>query len=128
MDSGIKQQIMAENKPAHFEEYFAQFPKEVREILQKIRETIQAEAPDAHETISYGMPTFKMKKNLLHFAAYKNHIGFYPTPSGVKAYEDELVGYEYAKGSIKFPLTEPIPFDLIAKITRFRVKESLEKK
>jgi uncharacterized protein YdhG (YjbR/CyaY superfamily) len=105
------------------EEYFAIFPEEVREILKKIRQTIHKAAPEASETISYQMPTFKMKGNLVHFAAFKNHIGFYPTPSGTEAFQKELAPYKGGKGSIRFPLDQPIPYGLIEKIVKFRVKE-----
>lgn len=109
------------------DEYIATFPDEIQAILQEIRETIKAAAPDATEKISYQMPTFALKGNLVHFAAFKNHIGFYPTPSGVEAFKDELARYESAKGSIQFPLTEPMPLDLITRIVKMRVAENLQK-
>lgn len=103
--------------------YISTFPKEVQEILEKVRETIQKAAPDATEAISYQMPTFKLNgKNLVHFAAWKNHIGFYPTPSGTEEFKDRLSKYEGAKGSVKFPLNQPMPYDLITDITKFREK------
>jgi uncharacterized protein YdhG (YjbR/CyaY superfamily) len=105
------------------DEYIAQFPKEIQEILQKIRQLIHENAPDATEAISYQMPTFKMKTNLVHFAAFQKHIGFYPTPSGIVEFKAELAPYESGKGSIQFPLTQPIPYDLIKKIVIFRVEE-----
>lgn len=110
------------------EKYISQFPDEVQEILQKIRKTIREEAPDAEEIINYQIPTFKLNGNLVHFAAFKKHIGFYPTPSGIENSRDELKEFETAKGSVKFPLNRPIPYSLISKITRFRVKEQLDKK
>ena len=105
------------------DEYISQFPEEIRNILNKIRKTIKESALDAKETINYGIPTFKLKGNLVHFAAFKEHIGFYPTPSGINAFKDELSSYDTSKGSIKFPLEKPIPFDLIQKIVKYRVNE-----
>ena len=107
--------------------YIASFPEETRKLLQQVRITISNVAPEAKETISYGMPTFTLKGNLVHFAAFKNHIGFYPTPSGIEAFKKELSVYEGAKGSVQFPLAKPIPFDLISKIVEFRVNENLKK-
>ena len=107
--------------------YIASFPEETRALLKQIRTTIRKAAPEAKETISYGMPTFTLKGNLVHFAAFKNHIGFYPTPSGIEAFKKELSVYEGAKGSVQFPLAKPIPFGLISKIVEFRVKENLKK-
>lgn len=109
------------------DEYIAGFPLEVQAILQKIRQTIQAAAPDATEKISYQMPTFLFHGNLVHFAAYKNHIGFYPVPSGIEAFKEQLAPYKQGKGSVQFPLDRPIPYELIAKIVRFRVEENREK-
>jgi len=113
--------------PTIIDEYIAGFPPGVREILQKIRLTIREAAPDAQETIKYRMPTFTLKGNLVHFAAFKNHIGFYPVPSGIEAFKDELSGYVGGKGSVRFPLDRPIPYDLIDKIVRFRVQENMER-
>jgi uncharacterized protein YdhG (YjbR/CyaY superfamily) len=113
--------------PKTIEEYVADFPEDVQEILQKIRSVIREEAPLAQEAISYQMPTFKLNGNLVHFAAFKNHIGFYPTPTGTEKFQKELAPYKGGKGSIRFPLDEPIPYDLIRKIVIFRVTESLEK-
>jgi uncharacterized protein YdhG (YjbR/CyaY superfamily) len=107
--------------------YIASFPEETRKLLQQLRLTISKAAPEAKETINYGMPTFTLKGNLVHFAAFKNHIGFYPTPSGIEAFKKELSVYEGAKGSVQFPIAKPIPFDLISKIVEFRVKENLKK-
>jgi uncharacterized protein YdhG (YjbR/CyaY superfamily) len=114
--------------PSQIDEYIACFPDDVQEILEKIRMTIRKAAPDAEETISYQMPTFALKGNLVHFAAYKNHIGFYPTSTGIEAFKKELSVYEGGKGSVRFPLDKPIPFDLISRIVKFRVKENLEPK
>jgi len=113
--------------PNTIDKYIATFPEDVQAILKKIRVTIQKAAPDAEETINYGIPTFTLKGNLVHFAGFKNHIGFYPTPSGIEKFKDELSKYEGAKGSVKFPLDKPIPYTLIGKIVKFRVKENLER-
>lgn len=108
--------------------YIKQFPKEVQVILEKIRETIHTASPDAMEAISYQMPTFKLHgKNLVHFAAWKKHIGFYATPSGNEAFKKELSVYQGAKGSVQFPLDKPMPFELIKKIALFRAKEITNK-
>lgn len=105
--------------------YIAQFPKEVQVILEKIRQTVADAAPGAVEAISYQIPTFKLNgSNLVHFAAWKDHIGFYATPAGNTAFQKELARYKMAKGSVRFPLDEPIPYDLVAEIARFRVKET----
>lgn len=109
--------------------YIASFPTEVQGILEQIRQTIRKAAPGATEAISYQIPTFKMNgSNLVHFAAWKEHIGFYATPSGNAAFKKELARYKVAKGSIRFPLDEPIPYGLVAKIVKFRVKEIQLKK
>ena len=106
------------------DEYIKTFPKDVQSILEKMRQTIRKAAPEAVEAISYQMPTFKLNgKNLVHFAAWRNHIGFYPTPSGTEAFKKELSRYKAAKGSVQFPLGEPIPYDLVKKIVIFRMKE-----
>ena len=117
----------ARTKFEDIDSYIASFPEETRKLLQQLRITISKAAPEAKETINYGMPTFTLKGNLVHFAAFKNHIGFYPTPSGIEALKKELSVYEGAKGSVQFPLAKPIPFDLISKIVEFRVKENLKK-
>jgi len=108
------------------DEYIAGFPKEIQEILEKVRRTIRNAAPDAEEAIKYQIPTFVLKGNLVHFAAFKNHIGFYPAPRGIEEFKEELAAYKGAKGSVQFPLDQPIPFDLIDRIVRFRVKDNLE--
>ena len=111
------------------DEYIKLFPRDVQGVLEKVRQTIQDAAPDAVETISYGMPTFKLNgKNMVHFAGWKNHIGFYPTPSGTETFQKELAPYKAAKGSVQFPLDQPIPYDLIKKITLFRMREIQEQK
>jgi uncharacterized protein YdhG (YjbR/CyaY superfamily) len=107
--------------------YIAAFPKETQKILKEIRATIKAAAPDAEEKISYQMPTFFLKGNLVHFAAYKKHIGFYPTPSGIQAFKNELSPYKGAKGSVQFPIDKPMPLELISKIVKLRVAENLKK-
>lgn len=106
-------------------DYIAGFPAEVQEKLQKVRQAIRAAAPEAQEKISYQMPTFWLEGNLVHFAGYKRHIGFYPTPSGISQFEEQLAGYKRSKGAVQFPLDEPVPYELIAEITRFRVTENL---
>ena len=113
--------------PKTIDEYIAGFPHEVQEILEKIRKTIRTAAPDAEETIKYRMPTFTLKGNLVHFAAFRKHVGFYPVPTGIEGFRNELSVYEGGKGSVKFPLDKPIPLDLIGKIVEFRVKENLER-
>jgi uncharacterized protein YdhG (YjbR/CyaY superfamily) len=111
----------------NIDEYIAGFPEDTQEILRKIRAVIREAAPDAQETISYQMPAFKLNGNLVYFAAFKNHIGFYPIPTGIEAFKKELSAFKQGKGSIQFPLDEPIPYDLITKIVKFRVKENLAK-
>lgn len=109
------------------DEYIAAFPENVQDILNKIRGIIRDVAPEAKEVISYQIPTFKLNGNLVHFGAFKDHIGFYPTPSGIAKFEKELSPYAGAKGSVRFPLSEPIPYDLIRQIVAFRVSEAREK-
>jgi len=109
-------------------EYIAGFPPDVQKLLQQIRATISKAAPEAEETLKYRMPTFVLNENLVHFAGFEKHIGFYPTPSGIEAFKRELAGYKSAKGSVQFPLNEPVPLDLIKKMVEFRVKETREKK
>lgn len=109
------------------DEYIATFPEEVQTILQELRATIKAAAPDATETISYQMPTFFLNGNLVHFAAFKSHIGFYPAPRGIEAFKEELSGYKGAKGSVQFPIVEPLPLELITRMVKFRVEENLKK-
>ena len=109
------------------DEYISGFPKDIQKVLQEIRNTIRKAAPDAEETINYAIPTFKLNGNLVHFAAFQKHIGFYPAPSGIDAFKKELSAYDGAKGSVQFPLDQPIPLALITRIVKFRVKENLEK-
>ncbi len=118
---------MASETPQTIDEYIAGFPKDVQEKLQQVRRTIREAAPDAQEKISYKMPTFTLKGNLVYFAAFKNHLGFYPIPSGIEEFKEELSAYQQGKGSVQFPLDKPIPYDLISRIVKFRVKENLAK-
>ena len=114
--------------PKNIDEYIAGFPDDVQEMLEQIRMTIRKAAPDAEETISYQMPTFTLKGSyLVYFAAYKKHIGLYPAPRGIEEFKEELSAYDGGKGTVRFPLDKPIPFDLISKIVKFRVKELLER-
>lgn len=117
---------MKNNGFSSIDEYIAEFPKDVQKILQQLRATIRAAALDAEETISYQIPTFTLKGNLVHFAAWKTHIGFYPAPSGIKTFAQELLKYETAKGSIKFPIKDPLPLELISNIVKFRAVENLQ--
>jgi uncharacterized protein YdhG (YjbR/CyaY superfamily) len=110
--------------PQTIDDYIAGFPAEVQAILQQVRATIREAAPDAVETINYQMPTFKLHGNLVHFGAFKHHIGFYPTPSGTDHFREQLAAYKHAKGSIQFPLDQPIPHDLIREIVQYRVQEN----
>jgi uncharacterized protein YdhG (YjbR/CyaY superfamily) len=109
------------------DEYISNFPLEIQEKLKEIRKVVKESAPEAVEKISYQMPTFVLHGNLVHFAAFKNHIGFYPTPSGIDAFRDELSEYKGAKGSIQFPLEKPMPYELISKIVKARVTENINK-
>ncbi len=109
------------------DEYIATFPAGTQKILQEIRAAIKAAAPGAEEKISYQMPTFFLNGNLIHFAAFKNHIGIYPTPSGTEAFKEEIAKYKTAKGSIQLPLDQPMPLKLIDRIVKFRVAENLQK-
>lgn len=109
------------------DEYIATFPKNVQVILEELRQAIRDSAPNAKEAISYQMPTFKLNGNLVHFAAYKNHIGLYPTSSGIEAFKEKLTDYEISKGAVRFPLNKPLPFDIVKKMVKYRVKENLDK-
>jgi uncharacterized protein YdhG (YjbR/CyaY superfamily) len=113
--------------PKDIDEYIAGFPADIQELLQNIRRTIHEAAPDAEETIKYQMPTFVQNGNLVHFAAFKNHLGLYPAPHAIEEFKDELSAYEGAKGSVRFLLDQPIPYELIGRIVRFRVADSLAK-
>lgn len=112
------------NKPANIDEYIASFPEEVQQLLEFVRKTVQKSAPTAEEKISYGMPAFTFNgKNLIYFAGYKNHIGFYPGAGAIKAFANEIAIYENAKGSVQFPLTKKMPATLIGKIIKYRMED-----
>lgn len=113
--------------PVTIDEYIAGFPGEVRVRLERIRQTIRKAAPEAEEAIAYRMPTFRLNGNLVHFAAFQKHIGFYPTPSGVENFRKELAPYATSKGAIQFPLDRPVPYALIGRIVKLRVKENQAK-
>ena len=113
------------NRYKTIDEYIANFPPKVRSILRKIRTTIKIAAPDAKEKISYGIPTFDLNGNLVHFAAYKSHIGFYPTSSGINKFKNEFGTYKVSKGTVQFPIDTAIPYDLIKQIVEFRVEENI---
>jgi uncharacterized protein YdhG (YjbR/CyaY superfamily) len=115
-------------KASNIDEYIAQFPEAIQARLEQMRATIHKAAPEAEEAISYAMPTFKLNGNLVHFAAYKNHIGFYPAPQGIESFKKELSKFKGAKGSVQFPHDQPLPLALVTKIVKFRVKQNMEKK
>ena len=117
----------ADGAPEDIDQYIAGFPPEVQQMLEKLRAAIRKAAPEAEEAIKYRMPTFVLNGNLVHFAAYKNHIGFYPTPSGIEAFKEQLSRYKSAKGSVQFPIDQPLPVSLVEKIVEFRVKEARAK-
>ena len=118
---------MATSQAATIDEYIAGFPPETRRILEEVRATIRAAAPDATETISYAIPTFDLNgRHLVHFAGYAGHIGFYPTPNGVAEFEAELSEFHQGKGSVQFPLSRPVPLDLIRRIVQFRVAQAAQ--
>jgi uncharacterized protein YdhG (YjbR/CyaY superfamily) len=110
------------------DEYIKTFPENVRHILNELRQTIKEVAPEAQETINYQIPTFTLNGNLVHFAAFEHHIGFYPTPSGMEAFKKELSSYKGAKGSVQFPIHQPLPLSLIRRIVEYRVKENMARK
>ena len=118
---------MVQNSAKNIDEYIGSFPEDIQQILEKVRATIQSLAPEATEDIKYAIPTFVLNGNLVHFAAFKSHIGFYPAPTGTEAFKEDLAPYKTGKGSIQFQLDEPIPYDLIKKIVLFRVEENLKK-
>ena len=118
---------MKTTPPKTIDEYIAGFPQGVQEALQKIRGIVTKAAPDAEEAIKYQMPTFVLQGNLVHFAAFQKHIGFYPTPSAIAAFKSDLAGYAWAKGSVQFPLNRSIPYPLIKQMVEFRVRETREK-
>jgi uncharacterized protein YdhG (YjbR/CyaY superfamily) len=109
------------------DEYIAAFPADIQKLLKQMRSTIAKAAPKAEEAIKYAIPTFTLNGNLVHFAAFKNHIGFYPAPSGIEAFKKEVAEYEAGKGSLQFPLDKPLPLSLVTKIVKYRVAQNLEK-
>ncbi|WP_273851865.1 iron chaperone [Guptibacillus spartinae] len=115
------------NTPESIDDYISQFTPEVQKILETIRKVIKEAAPEAEEKISYKMPTFALKGNLVHFAAYTNHIGFYPTPNGIHAFKEELSGFKTSKGAVQFPIKASIPYELIRRIVTYRVNENNRK-
>ena len=120
---------MPTQKPSskEIDKFIARYPKEVQVVLEKLRKTIHEAAPNAEETINYGIPTFTLEGNLVHFSALQDHVGFYPAPSGIEKFKKELSVHEGAKGSVQFPLDQRIPYGLISRIVKFRVKENLAK-
>jgi uncharacterized protein YdhG (YjbR/CyaY superfamily) len=123
-----RESLLLRDQLATIDEYIASFPPDVQEKLQGIRAVIRRAAPDAEEAIRYGIPTFRLNGNLVHFAAFRNHISFFPTSSGVEAFRKELSSYSLSKGTIQFPLDKPVPYDLVERIVRFRVEETRKKK
>jgi uncharacterized protein YdhG (YjbR/CyaY superfamily) len=119
---------MEQIKAKNIDEYIAAFPGDVQKKLQQMRTAIRKAAPEAEEAISYAIPTFKFHGNLVHFAAFKKHIGFYPAPRAIEAFKKELSVYEGGKGTVQFPLDKPLPLSLISKIVKFRVKSNRERK
>ena len=113
----------ARSTPTNVDDYIAGFPKNVQQLLQSVRGAIRASVPEASEKISYGIPTFTLGRNLIHFAAFRNHIGLYPGTAAIKTFEEELKGFPTAKGTVRFPLNEALPLPLSAKIVRFCVAE-----
>ena len=120
--------MTSQEGPRDIDEYIADFPEEIRKRLEQVRATIRKAAPEAEEAIKYRIPTFVLNGNLVHFAAFKNHIGFYPAPQGIEEFKEELSAYKGAKGSVQFPHDRPIPLDLISRIVKFRAAQNLEKK
>ncbi len=127
MQTKIKTMKPNQSPPKTITDYIALFPGETQELLTQVKLTIKAAVPNAEEKISYQMPTFFLNGNLVHFAAWREHIGFYPGASGIAAFQKELANYKNAKGSVQFPFDQPIPFDLITQIVKFRVDENLKK-
>lgn len=115
------------NKPSSIDAYIAGFPKQIQDILQQVRHTVTKAAPGAQETIKYDMPTFTFKGNLVHFAAFKKHIGFYPAPTGDPAFEKDLAPYKTGRGSVQFPYNKPLPLELITRIVKLNVQRNTKK-
>jgi len=118
---------MEQPKPENVDQYIANFPAATQKLLQQVRETIHLAVPDAKEVISYGMPAFKQKGILVYFAGYAKHIGFYPTGSGIEAFKNEFGNYKWSKGAVQFPIDQPMPLDLITRISKFKAERDLEK-
>lgn len=118
---------MKSSPASSVDEYISGFPQNIQDILEQVRATVKKAAPGAEEAIKYAIPTLTLKGNLVHYAAFKNHIGFYPAPSGTEEFKAELSVYKSGKGSVQFPLDKPMPLTLITKIVKFRVRENLEK-
>jgi len=118
---------MKKQEPKTIDEYIALFPAKTQTMLQQVRQTIASAIPNAKEVISYKMPAFKQNGILVYFAAYKNHIGFYPTGSGIEAFQHEFGDYKWSKGAVQFPIDKPMPLDLITRITKFKAERDLEK-
>jgi uncharacterized protein YdhG (YjbR/CyaY superfamily) len=118
---------MKTNQATNIDDYIAAYPEDIQQLLQTIRATIHQAAPEAEEAIKYGIPTFTLNGNLVHFGGYKNHIGFYPAPMGIEAFKEETKIYEAGKGTLQFPIDKPLPLDLINRIVKFRVEKNLEK-
>lgn len=116
-----------ENKPETIDQYIAQFPEPIQNMLQELRSVIAGVAPEASEKISWNMPTFYFHGNLVHFAAFKKHIGFFPASSGIQAFEHELSDFNYSKGTIQFPYGQPLPLDLVKRIVIFRINANLQR-
>ena len=114
-------------KAKNIDEYIAQFPENTQKLLEQVRQTIHKVAPDASEVISYGMPAFKQNKVIVYFAGYNNHIGFYPTSTGINKFKEEFSKYKWSKGAVQFPLDEPLPLTLITRIVKFKLREDAEK-
>jgi uncharacterized protein YdhG (YjbR/CyaY superfamily) len=120
---------MSKRQVKTIDEFIAGFPKEVRVVLEELRRVIRESAPGVEETISYGIPTFDLNgRHLVHFSAYENHVGFYPTPSGIEAFKKELSHFKTSKGTVQFSLDKSVPFDLVRRIVKFRVKETESRK
>ncbi len=117
---------MKGGQPETIDEYIEGYPVQIQSILRKMRQTVREAAPEAQEAISYRIPTFRLDGNLVHFAAFKDHISFFPTSSGIRAFRKELSPYKVSKGTVQFPLEKPIPYDLVRRMTLFRVKENSE--
>ncbi|WP_175634991.1 iron chaperone [Pedobacter ghigonis] len=118
---------MEQPKPENIDQYIANFPAATQKLLQQVRETIQRAVPEAKEVISYGMPAFKQKGILVYFAGYAKHIGFYPTGSGIEAFKNEFGNYKWSKGAVQFPIDQPMPLELITRITKFKAEIDLGK-